>query len=148
MQQARDEEARNFHIESALSGDVVPEIAAEEQVHDQVKIHRVLECIVHIDYELAIDLGDQFELVHDARYAFLGDNPRFRHLFHGVLLRLCFLRLDAPDFPEAAATYGVDLDEVGLADALSCVFVLRGLEVAGAHLMSVSLEQTIFVFYK
>ena len=91
VQQARDEEARNFHIESALASDVVPEIAAEEQVHDQVKIHCVLECIVHIDYELAIDLGDQFELVHDARYAFLGDNPRFRHLFHGVLLRLCFL---------------------------------------------------------
>ena len=91
VQQACDEEPRYFHIESALASDVVPEIATEQKVHDQVQIHGVLECIVHIDYELAIDLGDQLELVHDARYAFLGDNPRFRHLLHGVLLRLCFL---------------------------------------------------------
>ena len=91
VQQARDEEARNFHVKEALASDVVSKVATEEQVHDQVQIHGVLECIVHIDDELAVDLGDQFELVHDARYAFLGDNPRFRHLLHGVLLRLCFL---------------------------------------------------------
>ena len=55
MDQASDKESCNLHAEFSLASNVVTQVSAKQQVHDQIQIHSVLERIVHIHYELALD---------------------------------------------------------------------------------------------
>ena len=55
MDQAGDKESCNLHAEFSLASNVVTQVSAKQQVHDQIQIHSVLERIVHIHYELALD---------------------------------------------------------------------------------------------
>ena len=55
MDQTSYEEASDVHGELAFAGDMVAQITAKEQVHHQVQVHVVLEGVVNIDDELALD---------------------------------------------------------------------------------------------
>ena len=138
VHQAGDEEAGHLHRELTLSSDVVSQVTAEEQVHDEVEIHVVLEGVVDVDDELAADHREELQLVHHARHTLLSDDSRLCHLFHCELLILVLFRLHSPDLAEAAAADGVHLREVGFAHLLGAILVLRRLKVAIAHCARVS----------
>ena len=104
---------------------MIAQVSSKEQVHNQIQIHFVLKCIVHIDYEITVDHREQLEFVHYARNAFFGNNSRFCHLFHGILFALFFLGFNAPNFTKASSTNGVDLAEVCLV-YLSHTFLIFG----------------------
>ena len=55
MDEAGNEESCNFHAELSFAGNVVTEVATEQQVHDQIQIHVVLKRVVHIHNELTLD---------------------------------------------------------------------------------------------
>lgn len=64
VNQARTEEFSLLLRESSVPGQVVSQVAAEEQVHDQVKVLGVLECVVSVNDELRINHGEQLQLIH------------------------------------------------------------------------------------
>ena len=133
VDQAGYEETGNLHGEFASASDVVSEITAKEEVHDEIQIHGVLERIVDIHNELTLNQRQQLEFVHDTRYTFLGNNSRLGHLFHRKLIALIFLRLDAPDLSEASSTDRVDLLEVGFRRQTSAFLVFCCLKVTVSH---------------
>ena len=49
------------------------------------------------------ELGEEFEFVHDTLDWFLGHNPCFGHLFHGINFSFFFFAFDSPDLTEAAS---------------------------------------------
>ena len=112
VNQASDKEPSHVHREFSLASDVIAEISTKKEVHDEVEIHVVLEGVVHIHDELALNHAQQLEFIHDGGYTFLGDNSRFRHLFHGEFCVFVFLRLHAPHFPETSSAQSVNLSEV------------------------------------
>ena len=57
MDKTCNEESGCIHWELPTSCDMVPKIATKKQVHNQVEIHVVLECIVHVYNELTFDHG-------------------------------------------------------------------------------------------
>jgi|LauGreDrversion4_2_1035121.scaffolds.fasta_scaffold95600_3 hypothetical protein len=79
---------------------MIPEVASVQEIHDQVHIISVLECIVHVDNERIVELSEYLTLIHDRFQAPLGENPRLGHFLHGVWL----FRLLALNFPHFAKT--------------------------------------------
>jgi len=55
VDQAGDKEAGYLHRELAFSGDMIPQVSPQEQIHHQVKVHCVLEGEVHVHDEIALD---------------------------------------------------------------------------------------------
>ena len=72
---------------------------------------------MHIDNELRLYNRKQLELAHHRLHTLLRDNPRLRHLLHGILLPEFFLAVAAPDLSEAATA--------------DCVLVLKQVFVQG-----------------
>jgi len=112
---------------------VVSQIASEQQIHHQVQIHLVLERILHVDDEFALNHRQKFEFIHDARNAFFCDDPRLSHFLHRVLLVFVLFRLHSPNFAESASAHGVNLGEVGFAGQRRTLLVLACLKIAVAH---------------
>ena len=71
LDQASAEELSLLLVKLPLSGQMEPQIPAQEQVHNQVQIFRVLEGVVSIDDELRIDHGKQLQLIHNRLNTFL-----------------------------------------------------------------------------
>ena len=55
MDEASDEEPGNFFREFPASGNVVPQVSSEKQVHYEIQIHAVLKSEVDIDNKLALN---------------------------------------------------------------------------------------------
>ena len=55
MDQTSDEKAGNLLAELSSSGNMVPQVTSEQDVHDQIQVHFVLKCKMHIDNKLTID---------------------------------------------------------------------------------------------
>jgi len=89
----------------ALSSQMKSEVSSQEQVHDQIQIFRVLECIMSVNNKPGLDDRQQFELVHDGLDALLVHNSGLEHFLHGKVLDLFSLesvRADPPDLPKAS----------------------------------------------
>lgn len=68
---------------------MVAEVAAREQVHDEVQVLPVLEGVVHIDQErMMLELGEDAPLAHDRLDAPLRQDPCLAHLLHGKHLNM------------------------------------------------------------
>ena len=91
-------------IELPVPANVVTEVAAGEQVHDEVEVLPVLEGVVHVDEEgVVLQLGQDAPLAHHGLHASLGQDPSLAHLLHGEhLWVLGPLVLDLPNLTEAA----------------------------------------------
>lgn len=133
VDEASNEKARDFHGELALAGDVETQVSPQEQVHHQVEVHGVLESVVHVNDELALDQGKQLKLIHHARHTLLSYDSRFSHLFHRILVAFVFLGLHAPNLAKSSATDGVHSLEVSLVGLRRAFFVFRSFEVTVAH---------------
>ena len=156
MDQTSDKEAGYLHRELAFSGNMIPQVSPEKQIHHKVKVHCVLEREVHVHDEIALDQRKQLEFVHYTRYALLGNNSCLSHLFHGKLFAFVLLGLDSPYFAKSAATHGVNLLEIRLAGLDRTFLVLGCFEVAVAHLsffshanftVMLSVDYKQFIFY-
>ena len=55
VNEARDEEAGNLLVELASTGDMIAKVTSQQQVHDEEEVHLVLERVMHIDNERALD---------------------------------------------------------------------------------------------
>lgn len=93
---------------------MVAQVAAVEQVHDQVQVVAVLEGVVHVDQERTVQLREDLALVHDRLDAALGEDARLAHFLHGVV-GLELLALDLPHLAEAALADAVQVLERRLA---------------------------------
>lgn len=110
MDDARAEKLSLFHRESFLLGQVEAEVAAKQQVHDQIEVFGILKGVVGVDYELGVDHAEELEFVHDRRDAFLVHDSGLEHLLHGelgVVLALDAGGRDPPDFAEPSSSDGV-----------------------------------------
>lgn len=54
-----------FLCEASMLADVIPEVAAVEEVHHEIEVLSILEGIVHVDYEGVVELCEDLALVHD-----------------------------------------------------------------------------------
>lgn len=81
-----------------------PEVAPSKQVHDELERLRVLEGEVHVDDEVAPEVGQDLAFIHDAVSTFLADDFDFRHFLHSIL-SLVHGVLHREDFAEAADAY-------------------------------------------
>jgi hypothetical protein len=68
-------EAGLFLSEPMLPTDMVPEIPARHEIHDQIERIPILEGLPHIDDELVLEHSKQLSLVADRLVAFFGENP-------------------------------------------------------------------------
>jgi len=135
VDEACDEEARDFHVEFATARDVVPQVATQQQVHHQVQIHLVLERVVHVHDEGALDHRQQLQLVHHTRHTFLSYDTGLGHLFHCKFFIFIFFRLHTPDFAKATSSHSINLLEVRFAHLSRTLFVFRCFEIAVSHLI-------------
>ena len=55
VNKACNEETGNFHGELAFTCDMVPQISSQKQIHHQVQVQCILEGIVHVHNELALN---------------------------------------------------------------------------------------------
>jgi len=102
VDEAGDEKSGDLFAEFAFAGDVVPEVTAEQDVHDEVEVHFVLEGKVDIDNKLGADEGKQLELPHHTLDTLLSDDARLGHLLHGELVALLFLEVHPPNLTESS----------------------------------------------
>lgn len=109
---------RGLFVEALVLADVVAQVTAVQQVHDQVERVSVLERIVHVHQEGTVQLRQNLPLVHDRLDAALREYSRLAHLLHGIqLLVLRLLPLHFPHFTEATLADAVVLLEMRLADS-------------------------------
>ena len=121
---------------------VESQIASFQQVHYQIQILLVVESIMNIYDEVALDLAHELQLFHDRFDALLVHHSGLQHFFHGVHLAVFF---NAPYFAEAASADGVVELEVGLRDHVSgffSVWISLGAEI----LASASVTHFCFLF--
>ena len=133
VHQAGYEEAGDLHRKLALASNVISQITAQEQVHDQVEVHLILERIVDVYNEIALNHRQQLQLVHNAGDALFGNNTCLGHLFHGVFFVFVLFARDAPNLTEATATNGIVLRKVRFTGQRRAVLVFRRLEIAVPH---------------
>ena len=79
LNQARNQKACTVHRE-LLIAHLVLQVTARHQIHNLEKVLVILERVMHVDDEVALDALEKPELVHD-RLDFFATS-RFRHLFH------------------------------------------------------------------
>ena len=119
MDQTATEKLGLFLREPSVSGDMVSKITAKEEIHDEIQIFSILECVVSIDDEVRFDHLEYLELIHDTLDALLVHDPGLEHLLHGKLLTLLILQsvwADSPDFAEATPTDGIFVFKHALVD--------------------------------
>lgn len=102
---------------------MVPKIASKKQVHDEEEIHLVLEGVVYVHDERALDHREQFQLVHDTWDALFSNDACLSHLLHGIFVVFVLFGLHTPHFAETSTTDCIDLLEVCLANQ-RCAFLV------------------------
>ena len=97
--------------------DVVPQITTVEKVHNQVERLAVLESVVHINKERAVELRQYLALIHNTFDAAFCQDSGLVHFFHSVkLLMLSFFALHSPNLSKTTLAYALAPIEVRLAD--------------------------------
>jgi len=90
MQQTRNQKLGDLFIKLASACDVIPKVAAQKQVHNQVNRAPVLKRKVHIDNKVRLNQLEKCQLLHYRSHRLLCDYASFRHFFHRVLLFVSF----------------------------------------------------------
>ena len=60
--------------EFALFAEVVPQVTALEEIHDEVKVLSVLEGCFHVHDEGVLEVAEEIAFIHDRVDAFFGDD--------------------------------------------------------------------------
>ena len=141
LKQAGNEELGLLLCEFLSLIDVVSKVSSRQVVHADVQVVFVLECEVHVDYELMFKFCKDRSLVNDRVDASFGKNAGLCHFFHGIDA-IVLLHGYLPNFPEATLSDAVRKDELALADDNCFVIahVVR-LELAIAHYFIIPTKQ-------
>ncbi len=95
--QASHHEPQALLVEPGADVQVVPQVPACQQVHQQVQVLTVLEGLVQVDQKGVVQLSQDLLLVHDRLDTFLGQHLGLRHHFQCVVRSA--LLLDHPPHP-------------------------------------------------
>jgi hypothetical protein len=92
--------------EASVFAYMIAKITTREQVHDQIQIFTVLECIIHIDNEGIMQLCKNLSLIHHRLNAALSNDTSFRHFLHRIRL-LSLFSLNLPYLTESSLSNAV-----------------------------------------
>ena len=111
---------------------MIPQVTSIQQVHYQIQIFSILECIVHVDEEGRVELGKDLALVDYRFDTALCDDPGLGHLLHCILL-LGLLPLNLPHFTKSALTNAVLVLKVGLSKRYTQVTFFKNILTYLSH---------------
>lgn len=64
---------------------VVSQISSRHQIHDEVQVFPILECLPHVDYKWILDLSEKLSLVGDRFHTLFSHDPRILFKFYTAL---------------------------------------------------------------
>ena len=77
--QARYEEFTGLLWELLMNLELLPQVTTTHQVHDEVEVAFLLQCVVQLDHKVALNLLHEVQLVYQIAYSSL---PNVQHLIY------------------------------------------------------------------